>query len=158
MKIAYYRSDVNKHSCCFWCTYEFDQNQKPFFIPRQELLDTLLVYGYFCTPECAAAFLFKENIDDNTKFERYHLINKLYGGATDYKQSIRPAPNPLYLLDRFMGTLSIVEYRKMLKTQSHSLIMVEKPMTRVLPELHADNDTAGSTYKIKKAERPPLKK
>ena len=156
LKIAYYKGDINKRSSCFWCTYDFEN--KPCYIPRQELVDTLLVYGYFCTPECAAAHLFKENIDDHTKFERYHFINKLYGSASEYKESIKPAPNPFYLLDRFMGTLSIAEYRKMLKTQSHSLITVEKPMTRVLPEIHADNDTAGSTYKIKKAERPAVKK
>jgi len=147
LKIAYYKGavDLNRRSCCFWCTYEFDN--KPCFIPRQEWSDTVLVYGYFCSAECAAAHLFQENIDDHTKFERYHYINKMYGAD---KEGIKPAPNPHYLLDRFMGSLTIAEYRSLFHGRE-SLVTVEKPMTRVLPEIHADNDTVGSTYKIKRA-------
>jgi len=153
LKINYYRGDVDlsRPSCCFWCTYDF--TNAPYYIPRQEVHDSILVYGNFCTPECAVAFLFKENIDDHTKFERYHFINKFYSSAENYSNSIRPAPNPFYILDRFMGTLTIGEYRKMLKTQVHSLVVIDKPMTRILPEIHTDNDTVGSTYKIKRAEK-----
>ena len=159
LKIAYYKGnvDLNKRSCCFWCSFEYEN--KPFFIPRHDWLDTVLVYGNFCSPECAVSFLFKENIDDHTKFERYHLINKLYGGMYGYKEGIKPAPDPFYLLDRYMGSLTIEEYRKLLKsTTAHSLIVIDKPMTRILPEIHTDNDTVGSTYKIKKAEKPTNKK
>lgn len=96
-------------------------------------------YGSFCRPECAVAFLMKENIDDSTKFERYHLLNKIYSKIYDYKNNIRPAPDPHFLLDKFYGNLSIQEYRKLLKTQ-HMLLVIDKPMTRMLPELHDDND------------------
>jgi hypothetical protein len=158
LKVAYYKGDVDlsRRSCCFWCTYDFENS--PFFIPRHEWVDTVMVYGYFCSPECAVAFLFKENIDDHTKFERYHYLNKMYGVCSDYgttrnMEGIRPAPNPFYLLERFMGTLTISEYRKWSRTQPYSLVVIDKPMTRVLPELHADNDSGGSSYKIKKVER-----
>ena len=159
LKISYYKGnvDLNKRSCCFWCS--FDYENKPFYIPRHDWLDTILVYGNFCSPECAVSFLFKENIDDHTKFERYHLINKLYGGMYDYKEGIKPAPDPFYLLERYMGSLTIEEYRKLIKSSTaHSLIIIDKPMTRILPEIHTDNDTVGSTYKIKKAEKPTNKK
>ena len=153
LKITYYKGqvDLTKKACCFWCTYEFDT--RPVYIPRQELVESVLVYGNFCSPECAVAFLFKENIDDHMKFERYQFMNKIYGATTQYKHSIRPAPNPMYILDRFMGTLSIQEYRQLIKTQTNSLIVIDKPMTRILPEIHADNDAVGSAYKIKKAVR-----
>ena len=62
-------------------------------------------------------------------------VNKIY----DYKNNIRPAPDPHFLLDKFYGNLSIQEYRKLLKTQ-HMLLVIDKPMTRMLPELHDDND------------------
>ena len=81
----------------------------------------------------------KENIDDSTKFERYHLLNKMYSKVYNYDKNIRPAPDPHYLLDKFYGNLSIQEYRKMLGTE-HMLMIIEKPMTRILPELHEDND------------------
>jgi hypothetical protein len=153
LKVTYYRGNVDmaRPSCCFWCTYDFANT--PYYIPRQEIQDSILVYGNFCTPECAVAYLFKENIDDHTKFERYHLINKFYGAVENYTNSIRPAPNPHYILDRFMGTLTIAEYRKILKSHNNTLVVIDKPMTRVLPEIHTDNDTVGSTYKIKRAEK-----
>jgi hypothetical protein len=47
--------------------------------------------------------------------------------------------NPHYLLEKFNGNLSIQEYRKLFKTV-HFLQVVEKPMTRILPELHDDNE------------------
>jgi hypothetical protein len=96
-------------------------------------------YGSFCRPECAVAYLMKENIDDSTKFERYHLLNQIYSKIYQHKKNIKPAPNPYYLLDKFYGNLSIQEYRKLLKTE-HMLLVIEKPMTRILPELHEDNE------------------
>jgi hypothetical protein len=81
----------------------------------------------------------KENIDDSTKFERYHLLNQIYSKVYDYKKNIKPAPNPYYLLDKFYGNLSIQEYRKLLKSE-HMLLVIEKPMTRILPELHEDSE------------------
>jgi hypothetical protein len=96
-------------------------------------------YGSFCRPECAVAYLMKENLDDSTKFERYHLLNQIYSKVYDYKKNIKPAPNPYYLLDKFYGNLSIQEYRKLLKTE-HMLLVIDKPLTRILPELHEDNE------------------
>jgi len=42
-------------------------------------------------------------------------------------------------LDKFYGNLSIQEYRKLMKTE-HMLLVIDKPMTRILPELHEDNE------------------
>jgi hypothetical protein len=81
----------------------------------------------------------KENIDDSTKFERYHLLNQIYSKVYNYKKNIKPAPNPYFLLEKFYGNLSIQEYRKLLKTE-HMLLVIDKPMTRILPELHEDNE------------------
>ena len=55
------------------------------------------------------------------------------------KKNIKPAPDPYFLLNKYYGNLSIQEYRKLLKTE-HLLLVVDKPMTRVLPELFEDND------------------
>jgi len=137
LKIQHYKNITDKKSACFWCTYPFDNH--PCYIPKHEINEVIVVYGTFCRPECAVAFLMKENIDDSIKFERYHLINQIYGKIYDYKKNIKPAPNPYYLLDKFLGNLTIQEYRKLLKTE-HMLVVIEKPLTRILPELHEDND------------------
>ena len=106
IKMQLYKKNVNKKSACFWCTYDFDNTA--CYIPIQENVNDISGYGSFCRPECAAAYLLKENIDDSTKFERYHLLNKTYGSVYKYKKSIKPAPNPYYLLDKFYGNLDIL--------------------------------------------------
>lgn len=138
LKIQYHKQlDSQYKPACFWCTYEYDN--PTCYIPKHEIDDEMFGYGSFCRPECAAAYLMKENIDDSTKFERYHLLNKTYSKVYDYEKNIKPAPDPHYLLDKFYGNLSIQEYRKLLSTE-HMLMIIEKPMTRILPELHEDND------------------
>jgi hypothetical protein len=133
----YKNSNPDKKAACFWCTYDFDN--QVCYIPKYEMDGQLYGYGSFCRPECAVAFLMKESIDDSSKFERYNLLNQIYSKVYDYKKNIKPAPNPYYLLDKFYGNLSIQEYRKLLKSE-HMLLVIEKPMTRILPELHEDNE------------------
>lgn len=138
LKLQLYKdSNPDKKSACFWCTYEFDN--PCCYIPKNETEETTTGYGSFCRPECAVAYLMKENIDDSTKFERYQLLNKIYGKVFQYSRNIKPAPNPYYLLDKFYGNLTIQEYRKLMKSE-HMLLILEKPLTRVLPELHDDMD------------------
>jgi hypothetical protein len=138
LKIQLYKNQLkDKKSACFWCTYEFDN--PPCYIPKYEIDDEIYGYGSFCRPECAVAYLMKENLDDSAKFEQYHLLNQIYGRVYNYKKNIKPAPDPHYLLDKFFGTLTIQEYRKLLKSD-HMLLVVHKPMTRILPELHDDNE------------------
>ena len=127
----------DKRSACFWCTYDFDN--PPIYIPRYELNNTYQCYGCFCSPECAVSYLFNEHIDVSTRVERYSLLNHIYCKIYDYTKNIKPAPNPHYLLEKFYGNLTIQEYRKMLKNE-RLLLIVDKPLTRVLPELHEDND------------------
>jgi hypothetical protein len=127
----------NKRSACFWDTCNFDN--PPIFIPKHYINESYQVYGCFCSPECAVAYLMNENIDTSTKFERYHLLNHIYSKIYNYKNNIKPAPNPYYMLDKFYGNLSIQEYRSLLKNERFFLI-VDKPLTRVLPELHEDNE------------------
>jgi hypothetical protein len=127
----------DKKSACFWCSHDFDN--PPIYIPKHFIKDSYQVYGCFCTPECAVAHLMEENVDSSTKFERYHLINHIYSKIYEYKKSIKPAPNPHYMLDKYYGNLTIQEYRSLLKSDRLFLI-VDKPLTRILPEFHEDND------------------
>ena len=138
LKINLYKNNMlDKKSACFWCTFEFDN--PACYIPKYETDTGIFAYGSFCRPECAAAYLLKEKLDDSTKFERYHLLNQIYGKVYNYTKNIKPAPNPYYTLDKFYGNLSIQEYRKLLKTE-HMLLTIEKPLTRILPELHEETD------------------
>ena len=145
----------DKRSACFWCTYDFDN--PPIYIPKHFIKETYHVYGCFCSPECSVAYLMNENIDSSAKFERYHFINHIYAKIFNYTKNIKPAPNPYYMLEKYYGNLNIQEYRSLLRNERLFLI-VDKPLTRILPELHEDNDEfilnnkmiPSNTYQIKK--------
>jgi hypothetical protein len=151
----------DKRSDCFWCTYEF--HNPPIFIPKREKNDGYEVYGCFCTPECGVAYLMNEIIDSSIKFERYQLMNYIYGKSLNYNSNIKPAPDPHYLLDKYYGNLNIEEYRSTLRNNNY-LIFVDKPLTHVFPEMFNDNHdftlmkdgamgNSLSQYKIKKASK-----
>lgn len=151
LKIQFYNNEIEptKKSACLWCSYDFDN--EPFYLPKQETSTNFIVYGCFCTPECATGYLFKERIDDTAKFERFHLLNKMYHPSCTDNENIHPAPNPYLLLDRYLGNLTIQEYRDLLK-KGRTFDVVEKPLSRILPELHADmNSGGGQTYKVKRS-------
>lgn len=140
LKLNFHKNDafnaINigvQRSACFWDTCEFDT--PPIYIP----MSSTKGYGCFCHPECAVAYLMNENIDTSIKFERYYLLNSIYGPIYNYNKNIKPAANPHYLLNKFYGTLTINEYRKLFQCEQ-VVYMVNKPLTNVLPELYEDNN------------------
>ena len=157
LKLNLHNNNIyDKRSSCFWCTHDFDN--PPIFIPKNEFKDSYQVYGCFCSPECSVAHLMNEKIDSSIKFERYQLLNHIYGKIYNYSKNIKPAPDPHYILDKFYGTLSIKEYRDLFKTDQ-LLIVVDKPLTHVFPELYEDNSDfilnqrtipSNSTFKLKR--------
>lgn len=156
----FHNNDISdKKSACFWCTCDFDNNA--IHIPKFKICNSFHVYGCFCTPECAVAHLMNENIDISIRFERYQLLNYIYGKVYDYKKNIKPSPDPYYTLDKYYGNLSIQEYRKLLSME-RLFMVIDKPLTRVLPELYEDinefqqNNTTiqpKSSYQIKKRKQ-----
>ncbi len=145
----------NKKSACFWDTCEFDN--PPVYIPKYFMNDTYHVYGCFCSPECAVAHLMEENIDSSIKFERYQLMNHIYSKIYDYNKNIKPAPNPYYMLEKYYGNLTTQEYRSLLRNERLFLV-VDKPLTRIMPELHEDNDDFIINNKIIPTNNIKLKK
>jgi hypothetical protein len=139
-------NDIQRKSACFWCTCDY--NSPPIYIPSTYYKNKYNVYGSFCSPECACSFLFNEEIDDITKYERYQLLNFLYGSLYNYKKSIKPAPSPFYTLEKFYGNLSIQEYRKLLE-YDRLLLVIDKPLTKIYPEIHEDNNEFETIYENK---------
>lgn len=133
----HHNSIPNKRCCCFWDTCEFDN--PPIYLIKSIMNGVYSVYGCFCSTECACAYLFEEKIDSSVKFERYQLLNNTYGKIYNYTKNVRPAPNPYYMLTKFYGNLSISEYRSLLSNDRLFLVL-DKPVTKIFPELHEDND------------------
>ena len=138
LEVQFHNNDVNgKRSACFWDTCPFDT--PAFYIPK--LIDsdsTVKPYGSFCCLECALAYLEAEEIDSSCKFERRQLLFHMYRGIINNRLSVKPAPDPRYTLDKFFGNLTIQEWRKLLKSD-RMLLIVDKPLTPELPELHVES-------------------
>lgn len=155
----------NKQSSCFWCTCKFDNPSVS--IPIHELSGIYKGYGCFCMPECAVGYLFDENIESSIKWERYSLLNNIYKDVYNYTDNIKPAPKPFYLLDKYYGDLTIEEYRSLNRNNNNGLLMiVNKPMTRIMPELFNDttgefmnntNNESKNKYKLSR-KNPPINK
>lgn len=163
LKLCFHKSDVfqnigvgARRSCCFWDTCDFDT--PPVYIPKCITQNGgYTVYGCFCSPECALAYLMNEGVDTSVKFERCQMLNSMYGKLLNYDKSIKPAPNPQYILNKFYGNLSIQEYRKLFKSEQ-IIYVVNKPLTHILPEMYEDNNDfllnnkviPNNNYKLKK--------
>ena len=83
----------------------------------------------------------------------------MYSSVYNYTKNIKPAPNPYYMLDKFYGNLSIQEYRALLKSE-RLFLTIDKPISKILPELHEDNDEFIINSKIIPSKRSsvPTKK
>jgi hypothetical protein len=142
LKILQYDFHKNIHtdnkSACFWCTYTFENPS--IYIPTSHTQGKYNVYGCFCSPECGVSYLMNQNIDTSVKFERYALLNSMYSKIYNYTESIHPAPNPHYLLEKFYGNLTIQEYRASFNKERLFLVL-DKPITHFLPEVIEDKET-----------------
>jgi hypothetical protein len=91
---------------CLWDTEFF--SGPPCVIPEREDNFIYRVYGNFCCPECALAYLLNEIIDPHVRWERMALLHRFYQNY--YENRIFPAPSR-EILKKFGGPLSIEEYR-----------------------------------------------
>jgi hypothetical protein len=107
-------AESNKRKClpektnvaCYWCVHPF--NNQPCIIPESERNGIYKVYGNFCCPECAMAYLLKESIDPHIRWDRMALLYRIYD--VNGKGKIFPAP-PRESLTLFGGPLTIESFR-----------------------------------------------
>ena len=118
---------------CFWCCHGFPT--PPIALPSHILDETWHVYGNFCSPECAAAHLFKERLDSHVQWERYALLNTLYSEDAGIKagsvHGIKPAP-PREVLRMFGGSMDISEYRALVHERKLRVDVMTPPMVSII--------------------------
>jgi hypothetical protein len=96
------RTDV----ACFWCAHTFEW--QPCIIPEREVGGVYQVYGNFCTPQCAVAFLLTEPIDPHVRWERMALLQRIYDRTGRGRVNPAAARESLRL---FGGPMSIDSFR-----------------------------------------------
>lgn len=112
---------------CFWCCNQF--KNRPVVLPIRDEGEYLQVYGNFCCPECAMAFLFDMRQDSHTRWEQLALLNRIYG---DYVGgSVRPAPHRS-VLKMFGGPMSIEEFRNVIAQKKVRVDIHIPPMVSLL--------------------------
>jgi hypothetical protein len=111
---------------CFWDCHQF--RGKPCVIPTVIEEGIWRVYGNFCSPECAAAYLFNERLDLHVQWERYALLNRLYAQDGD---PVRLAPART-ALQMFGGTLDISDYRKIMAEKRMRIDVMTPPMISII--------------------------
>ncbi len=118
---------------CFWCCHSF--TSPPCAIPAYVLDEVWNMYGNFCSPECASAYLFKEKIDVHVQHERYALLNTLYGKDCGYDSDsfsgIRLAP-PREVLRMFGGCMDIGEYRAIVHERKIRVDVISPPLVSII--------------------------
>lgn len=128
----------DKRSDCWWCAGSFEND--PFLIPHSVSEGEVLGYGSFCIPQCAVAYLYAEKgLDMSVMFERDQMLNHCYGRASSIAPGERcripPAHDPKLLLQKYCGTLTYPEYRR-LCASNYLFSPAERPLTHIVSELH----------------------
>ncbi len=165
LMVSYRETNETKHLpesvdiACFWCTETF--SNQPAVIPEREEKSIYRVYGNFCCPECALAYLLTENIDPHVRWERMSLLHRLY--AEWYPTRIFPAPQR-QSLKKFGGPMNIEQYRATVRGQQIRVDIQLPPLVSILGTMDTkpidfyDNSIRGGsssgiiTDRINKAE------
>jgi len=113
---------------CFWCAHGF--SWQPCIIPEREEKGVYRVYGNFCSPCCAMAYLLTESLDTHVRWERIALLHRLYGN--NYSSG-RIFPSPAReSLKLFGGPMPIEQYRATIGAGKVRIDLQTPPMVSIL--------------------------
>ena len=126
-KIKYSFDNNRKWLCksnvhCLWCCHQFDT--VPIAIPKKICDDTFHLFGYFCSFNCSASYIFETSVLASNKWEYYSLLcllQKKITGDKSYKK-INFAP-PRECLKIFGGFLSIEEFREQFNLVDYNVML-----------------------------------
>lgn len=124
---------------CFWCCHSFscESCYLPLYIKDNEFV----VYGMFCSPECAASYNFNDVVNFGNAQERYSLLHSLYFDRYQGKK-IKLAPSRLSL-KIFGGNLSIDDFREISSRNKYDYSISVSPIR--LTSLHHSLQYSDST-------------
>lgn len=118
---------------CFWDCHEF--NGTPCVIPSAVVDGVWRVYGNFCSPNCAVAYLFSQRLDANEQWERYSKLNRLYHNFCQSPTQGISAASAREVLRIFGGSLDISEYREMLAKPTIRVDVLTPPMVSIIQSM-----------------------
>lgn len=122
---------TNTSIACWYEGHQFDG--PPCSLPIEYKNGVFKCKGVFCSPECAAAFNFKEDSDGGDKWEQYSLLTLLYRRIYN-KPSLRiKLASSKFTLKTYGGQLTIKEFRANNSNADKTYKIVMPPMISILP-------------------------
>jgi hypothetical protein len=116
------------------CWYEGHQFEgPPCSLPIEYKNGVFKCKGVFCSPECAAAFNFKEDNDGGDKWEQYSLLTLLYRRVFNNPSLRIKLASSKFTLKTYGGQLSIKEFRTNNCNSDKTYKIVMPPMISILP-------------------------
>jgi len=113
---------------CFWCAHGF--KGQPCVIPEREEKGVYRVYGNFCSPSCAMAYILQESLDSHVRWERVSLLHRIYSRAYE---TGRIFPAPLRdCLKLFGGPMTIEQFRDVISQGKIRIDIQIPPMVSIL--------------------------
>ena len=112
---------------CFWCAHSFEG--QPCIIPEREVHGVYMVYGNFCCPQCAFAYLLQETVDPHVRWERIALLHRIYDKDGNGRMFPAPCRESLKL---FGGPLTIESYRATIDRRYVRVDIHMPPMVSIL--------------------------
>jgi len=112
---------------CYWCVHPF--TGQPCIIPESERNGVYKVYGNFCCPQCAMAYLLKESLDPHIRWDRMALLYRIYD--SDGKGKIYQAP-PRESLKLFGGPLTIESFRATIQSNKVRVDLHMPPIVSII--------------------------
>ena len=117
---------------CLWCCHQFKNT--PWGIPFKYANDKFQLFGNFCLPNCALAYILQNYKDDDSLWEKVALLNLLFFKVCGEYKNITPAFDKM-ALKMFGGTLEIDEYRSIVCENEKSYSIEFPPCNTIIPML-----------------------
>lgn len=145
--VIHHESSVEyKNQCCFWCCHNIDFKIYGMPMNYDSINDTYVLYGSFCSLQCANAYNFSVHNGSDRVWEINSMIQML-GKRYGITNFIRPAPSR-YLLKMFNGYLTIEEFRKLHYNNETTHILNLPPMITIA----SSYDVVNTSYVKKLSE------
>jgi hypothetical protein len=124
--IDYNDNIIKSSNNCYWCCHPIKDRIYGMPYKYNNITNTYILFGNFCSLECANAYNFSSHCGSDKVWEINSLI-QLLSKHFGCSHPIRPAPSR-FLLDIFNGPMNIEEFRKGHHTNDKTHLLNLPPM------------------------------
>ena len=144
------------NSACLWCCHTF--TNIPWGIPYQYRKNKFQLFGNFCLPNCALAYILQYYKEDDSFWEKISLLNLLYFKVFGEYKNLTPSIDKM-ALKLFGGKLDIDEYRN-INGLNNKMYNIEFPpcntIIPILEEIYKKTNLNNTFLPIDKKNQPLL--